>query len=83
MNDIIVAKIFAPDQDVVVLAGNDYVALELSYPESDQCEEHKEPDEVVLLAPAGAERLADALGNAALKAREVAQFVAAVTGGSL
>lgn len=82
MIDIVVAKIVEPNQAVVVLGGDDYVALEVDYrnPDAPKC---NLPDAVVLLAPAGAERLAHALRSAALKAQEVAAFIAgATTGGS-
>ncbi len=82
MTDIVVAKIVNPHQAVVVLAGDDYVALELDYQHLG-AEKRELPDAVVLLAPPGAERLAYALRSAALKAQEVAAFIAgATTGGS-
>jgi hypothetical protein len=82
VSDIVVGKIVEPHQAVVVLAGDDYVALEVDYqdPDAENCDLS---NAVVLLAPAGAERLAYALDSAALKAREVAQFIAATTDGSL
>lgn len=57
MNDIVAGKIVEPHPTVVVLAGEGYVALEMDYqdPDAEKC---SLPDAVVLLAPAGAERLA-------------------------
>jgi len=81
VSDIVVAKVIEPDQMVAVLAGDDYVALEFEYlgPDTEKC---GQPDAVVLLGPSGAERLAYALRSAALKARELAAFIAAATTGA-
>ncbi len=81
MNDIVVGKIVEPHQTVVVLAGDDYVVLQVDYqdPDAEKC---GLPNPVVLLAPAGAKRLAHALDKAAVRAREAAQFIATTTGGS-
>ncbi len=75
MSDIVIATIIEPDQDVAVLAGDDYVAVTVDYqdPDAEKC---SLPDAVILLSPAGAERLAYALVTAALTAREVALFIA-------
>jgi len=81
VSDIVVAKVIEPDQMVAVLAGDDYVALEVEYLGQDT-EKCGQPDAVVLLAPSGAERLAYALRSAALKARELAAFIAAATTGA-
>lgn len=81
MSDIVVAKVIEPDQMVAVLAGDDYVALEVEYLGQDT-EKCGQPDAVVLLGPSGAERLAYALRSAALKARELAAFIAAATTGA-
>jgi hypothetical protein len=80
VSDIVVAKVIEPDQMVAVLAGDDYVALEVEYfgQDTEKCDQ---PDAVVLLAPSGAERLAYALRSAALKARELAAFIAAAATG--
>ncbi|WP_181024901.1 hypothetical protein [Mycobacterium kansasii] len=82
MSDIVTTKVRNPYQIVTVMAGDDYVALEVDYqdPGADKC---SQPDTVVLLAPAQAERLAYGLCSAALKARELAAFIASATiGGS-
>jgi hypothetical protein len=83
VSDIVVGKIANPYQAVVVRAGDDYVALEVDYDLDWDCE--KCPfDTTVLLAPAGAERLAEMVNRAAVKARGIAQFVAGFPkGGSL
>jgi hypothetical protein len=81
VTDIVFTKIVEPHQAVVVLAGEDYVVLDVDYQYPDG-EKDDLPDAVVLLAPSGAERLAYALRSAALKAREVAQFIATARGGS-
>jgi hypothetical protein len=81
VSDIVVAKVIEPDQMVAVLAGDDYVALEVEYLGQDT-EKCGQPDAVVLLGPSGAERLAYALRSAALKARELAAFIAAATTGA-
>jgi hypothetical protein len=81
VNDIAITKIVGPDQAVAVLAGDGYVALQVDYQDPD-AEKPSLPDAVVLLAPAKAERLACAINKAALRAREVAQFIASFTGGS-
>ena len=80
-DDIIITKLNDPEQSVTVLAGDDYVALEVEYLGQDT-EKCGQPDAVVLLAPSGAERLAYALRSAALKARELAAFIAAATTGA-
>lgn len=69
MNDIVVAKIKEPDQTVVVLAGEGYVALEVDYQDC-RTEKSTLPDAVVLLSLAGAERMRYAVGSAVIKARQ-------------
>jgi len=81
VSDIVVAKVIEPDQMVAVLAGDDYVAPEVDYL-GEATEKCGQPDAVVLLGPSGAERLAYALRSAALKARELAAFIAAATTGA-
>jgi hypothetical protein len=80
VSDIVTAKILEPHQAIVVLAGDNYVAVEVDYrdPDAEKC---NLPDAVVLLAPTGAERLAYGLRSAALKARELAAFIAGATMG--
>jgi hypothetical protein len=73
MNDILIATVEDLDQTVSVLAGDNYVALEVDYSVSD-AEESRQPDAVVLLAPTGALRLAYSLCKAFLKARKVLAF---------
>jgi hypothetical protein len=70
VNDIVISHIYDPHQTVVVLAGDGYVALELYFAGPDPCEESRQPDEVVLLGTAGAQRLAYALVSAAVKSSE-------------
>lgn len=82
MSDIVTTKVRNPYQTVTVMAGADCVALEIDYedPDSDKC---SQPDTAVLLAPTQAERLAYGLRSAALKARDLAAFIASATmGGS-
>ena len=65
MNDIVITKFSELDQAVVVLAGEDYVALQVDFQDSDLPEEPREFDQTVLLSAAGAERLGYALVQAA------------------
>jgi hypothetical protein len=69
VNDIVITKIVEPHQVVVVLAGDDYVAFEVDYRDPDAAKPD-EPDAVVFLSPAGAERLSYALVRAVTRARE-------------
>jgi hypothetical protein len=82
VSDRVIGKIVEPYQTVVVLAGDDYVALQVDHqnPDGEDCDLF---DRTVLLGPARAERLAVVLNKAARKAREVTQFIAASTGGIL
>jgi hypothetical protein len=70
VNDVVVSHIHEPHQTIVVLAGEDYVALELYFADSAPCNGSAQPDEVVLLGTAAAERLVHVLTSAATKARE-------------
>jgi hypothetical protein len=74
--DVVVAKRTSPYRTVAVVAGGNYVVLGVDYQDPDTDKSYV-PDAVVLLGPAGAERLACALRNAAPKARELAQIIAA------
>ena len=67
----VVQRILAADQNLVVLAEDDYVAVLLFF--GDTCtEDFDHPDEVVLLGASGAERLATALVEAAERTRAAA-----------
>jgi hypothetical protein len=66
-----VRRIAAVDQTVVVVAEDDYVAVLLFF--GDACaEDFDHPDDVVLLGPSGAERLANALVDAVQRTRAAA-----------
>jgi hypothetical protein len=71
VNDIVIAKFSELDQAVVVLAGEDYVALQVDFQDSDLPEEPREFDQTVLLSAAAAERLGCALVQAAQHVADV------------
>jgi hypothetical protein len=70
VSDIVITKIIEPDQTVVVLAGEGYVAIEVYY-EDLRAEKSTVPDAFLLLSLAGAERLRYSLGSAVIMARQI------------
>jgi hypothetical protein len=66
-----VQRIDAPDQDVVVLAEDDYVAVLLFYGDAG-AEDFEQADAVVLLDASEAERLAAALVEAVVRTKAAA-----------
>jgi hypothetical protein len=67
----VVQRIAAPDQTVVVVAEDEYVAVLLFFGDTGT-EDFDHPDEVVLLGASGAERLATALVEAVARTRAAA-----------
>ena len=63
MNDIAIAKIIEPDQTVIVLAGEGYIAVEVYYGDIGS-EESTVPDAVIFFGLEGAERMRYAFGSA-------------------
>jgi hypothetical protein len=70
VKDIVITKIIEPDQTVVVLAGEGYVAVEVDYGYIG-AEKSTVPEAVVLFSLAGAERMRYALGSAVILARDM------------
>jgi hypothetical protein len=64
VNDVAVTKIIEPDQTVIILAGDGYIAVEIHYGHIG-IEEFTSPDVVILLGLDGAWRMMAALGTAA------------------